>query len=238
MFRCGLCAGPMIPERQKGRVYYRCHTSSCATKTIREDGLEAAIQSTLSSLEITEEQAGALEQAWVHDTCVEDQARRRDALRLNLAAETGRLDRLTNLAIDGTIDPDTFARKKRDLTLSIAALEEDLAGLPDPAAIKADRMAFLELAKSLAWLHIHGTAAEKREIVENAFSNRTVVGRNVDFEPYQWLQPDRLTQGVLSGALCRDTYRTGIAEHCHAPLSKLLNIKRKRCNDKNSPMRA
>ncbi|CAN0588661.1 unnamed protein product, partial [Ectocarpus sp. 12 AP-2014] len=31
LFRCGLCAGPMIPERQKGWVYYRCQTTGCAT---------------------------------------------------------------------------------------------------------------------------------------------------------------------------------------------------------------
>ncbi|MBV6635207.1 MAG: recombinase family protein [Mameliella sp.] len=208
LFRCGVCAGPMIPERQKGRVYYRCHTSSCATKTIREDGLEAAIQSTLSSLEITEEQARALEHAWARDSCAEEQARRREALKLQLASETGRLDRLTNLAIDGTIDLDTFGSKKRDLSLSIAAIEEDLAGLPDPAAIEANRMAFLELAKSLALLHIRGTEAEKREIVENAFSNRKVTGRNVELEPYSWLHPGQHARGVLSGAHSRDTYRT------------------------------
>ncbi len=208
LFRCGLCAGPMIPERQKGRVYYRCHTSSCATKTVREDGLEAAIQSTLSGLEITDAQARALEHAWAEDSCAEEQARRREALRLNLASEAGRLDRLTNLAIDGTIDPDTFAHKKRDLALSIAAIEEDLAELPDPAEVEADRMAFLELAKSLAQLHIQGTEAEKREIVENAFSNRKVIGRNVELEPYEWLQSGHPAQGVLSGAHCRDTYRT------------------------------
>ncbi|MDU8914238.1 zinc ribbon domain-containing protein, partial [Aestuariicoccus sp. MJ-SS9] len=120
----------MIPERQKGRVYYRCHAVSCATKTIREDQLESAIQSKLSSLEITEEHATALEQAWSNDPCMVEHAQRSEALKLQHANEQGRLDRLINLAIDGTIDPDTFGKKKRELTLSIAALEEELARQP------------------------------------------------------------------------------------------------------------
>ncbi|MCP4182476.1 MAG: recombinase family protein, partial [Hyphomicrobiales bacterium] len=36
LFRCGLCQSAMIPEKQKGYIYYRCQTKECLTKTIRE----------------------------------------------------------------------------------------------------------------------------------------------------------------------------------------------------------
>ncbi len=32
MFRCSLCGRFLIGERQKGHVYYRCHTSKCPTR--------------------------------------------------------------------------------------------------------------------------------------------------------------------------------------------------------------
>lgn len=61
LFRCGLCDGPMSPELQKGRVYYRCQTRTCPTRTIREDRLEAIITDALRRLEITPTEAARLE---------------------------------------------------------------------------------------------------------------------------------------------------------------------------------
>lgn len=44
LFRCGHCTGPMVPELQKGHVYYRCTKPGCPTKTVREEIIEAAIE--------------------------------------------------------------------------------------------------------------------------------------------------------------------------------------------------
>ena len=52
IFRCGLCAKPMVPEMQKGLVYYRCKPKACPTKTVREDALEAAIVQELKQLQL------------------------------------------------------------------------------------------------------------------------------------------------------------------------------------------
>ncbi|MDU8914022.1 hypothetical protein RXV88_22480, partial [Aestuariicoccus sp. MJ-SS9] len=120
---------------------------------------------------------------------------------------------------------DTFGKKKRELTLSIAALEEELARQPDPAEIEANRMRFLELAKCLAQLHLQGTEAEKREIVENAFSNRTVVGKAVELKPHQWLQLRQTTPCVFYGAHYRNTYRTQGDNGGLQSLAKLLDIR-------------
>ena len=57
LFRYGLCDGPMSPERQKGHVYYRCQTPDCATKTVREDRIDEAVQERLGSLQMSEKQA-------------------------------------------------------------------------------------------------------------------------------------------------------------------------------------
>ncbi|SDL26284.1 recombinase family protein [Aliiruegeria lutimaris] len=218
LFRCGLCDGPMSPELQKGRVYYRCQTRSCPTRTIREDRLEAIITDALRRLEITSKEAERLELSWEAEHGIEEQNSMRTALRLRIEKEEQRLARLTDLLLDGVIATSDYHKRKRDLEIAIAAGKEELTNLPDPAQIEAERMGFLELMKNLAGLHIRATDAEKREIVENAFSNRQVSENHVGLEPYDWLRIGETCSPVLSGAPCRDTSRTGPG------LQSLLNL--------------
>ena len=49
MIAC-LCGYRLIGERQKGRVYYRCHTESCAMPGIREDRIDTAVIAKLQTL--------------------------------------------------------------------------------------------------------------------------------------------------------------------------------------------
>ncbi|MCB1357961.1 MAG: recombinase family protein [Maritimibacter sp.] len=212
LFRCALCDGPMTPELQKGRVYYRCQTRACPTTTIREDRLDAIIVDALRRLEITPDQAERMKRSWVNDHGAEEQASMRTTLRLRIEKEEQRLTRLTDLLLDSVIDAPAYHERKRELELSIAAGKEQLARLPDPAQIEAGRIAYLELMKNLAGLHIRATDAEKREIVENAFSNRKVSENRVELEPSEWLRIDEAAWPVLCGAPHRDTSRTPFRE--------------------------
>lgn len=212
LFRCGHCDGPMTPERQKGRVYYRCHTGDCATTTAREDRLEAEIVETLLHIQISPDQAKTMKDAWAADKCAAEQNERRSNINLQMAKDTGRLDRLLDLFVDGAIDEGIYNTKKRSLEISIAARNEELSGIPNTTQIEQDRMEFLELMKSLAGLYLLGSHAEKREIVENAFSNRKVVEKQIDLEPYDWLQPGKMDLPVFFGAHYRDTSRTFASE--------------------------
>ncbi|MEW9921340.1 recombinase family protein [Marimonas sp. MJW-29] len=209
LFRCGLCQGPMSPERQKGRVYYRCQTRECPTKTIREDRLEAEILSALQSLEMTAEAAERLSKAWAAEENSGQLEAQRRAIELQIAAEEQRLDRLTDLLIDGTIDKSLFDTRKQRLEIDLAASREKLRSLPNPEQAARNRMQFLELMKNLTGLHIGAQDAEKREIVENAFSNRTVVQNRVELEPCDWLKVVKSGMCVFDGGLDRDTSRTG-----------------------------
>ncbi|WP_424970631.1 recombinase family protein [Dinoroseobacter sp. S76] len=208
LFRCGLCDGPMSPELQKGRVYYRCQVKSCATKTIREDVLEAQVARRLTSLIIDEAEANRLEVAWCERQSEVDHAEAIKSLELRVADETTRLARLTDLLIDGTIDKDAYQLRERDGKLRLAELQKELATLPDPAAETAKHMQFLELMKSLAELYILAERDEKRAIVQNCFSNRTVSPKDVCLEPYDWLQRGKIAYPVLVGAHLRDADRT------------------------------
>lgn len=222
LFRCGLCSGPMSPERQKGNVYYRCQVRECPTKTIREDCIEAQVVDCLRRLEITPARSSRLAASWLRKDCMAEVVGRAEALKLRLSSEEARLNRLADLLIDGEIDATFYHSKRIELELSITNLRQELRNLPDPAAILHERRMFLELMKNLAGLHTSGTAAEKREIVENAFSNRIIVGKNVDLQPREWLQAADLTRPVFNGGPSRYTSRTSSVSKDEDPEKKSL----------------
>ena len=94
LFRCGLCNRPMVPELQKGRVYYRCKGKECPTKTIREDALQTAILNELHQLELSA-QAKAAASEPIDAASLASVDEQRAALALQIADEERRLDRLT-----------------------------------------------------------------------------------------------------------------------------------------------
>jgi site-specific DNA recombinase len=208
LFRCGLCDGPMIPELQKGHVYYRCHTPQCETKTIREEAVEALIQDNLSGLQISEAFAEQLIADWHPEEAVAKVAAEQSALRLQIADDEIRLQRLTDLLIDGTLDNDTYHKRRRAIQFRLTATREQAVKPPDLSQLEEDRRRFLELMKSLAQLHKTAKPNEKRILVENCYSNRRVTGKNVELEPYHWLQRDRNSLGVFYGGPERDANRT------------------------------
>lgn len=56
LFHCGHCGNGMIPERQKGHVYYRCQVKNCPSNCIREERLEHAVHVSLKRVRMTDEQ--------------------------------------------------------------------------------------------------------------------------------------------------------------------------------------
>jgi len=197
LFRCGLCAGPMSPELQKRRCYYRCQRPGCPTATIREDRLEDAITYRLRQLQIAPEEATRLELAWRSQEVESNTEEKATALRLQIADEETRLDRLTDLLVDRTIDNEVYRDRQRTGRLRLAELRDQLAELPDAVKIAERRRDFLELMKTLCLIYEMADPPEKREIVENAFSNRAVAGKYVDLQPYKWLEEHKSASSVL-----------------------------------------
>ncbi|MCK0103227.1 recombinase family protein [Pseudohalocynthiibacter sp. F2068] len=194
LFRCGLCDGPMSPERQKGWVYYRCQKPECATKTVREDAIDQAVQAALGLLELCEAQAEKLRNdwlAWIESNQRETHIR---SIELRLDHTRERLSRLTDLLIDGTIGKADFNDRKRTLALELAQLEENRKDA-DRNHLSIEQMEiFIELMKNLSRLHISAEPAEKRSLVKNCFSNRTVVGKEPCLKPHSWLQSQEFSE--------------------------------------------
>jgi len=207
VFRCGLCDNPMVPEKQKGHVYYRCKRKSCPTKTVREEVLETAVVSELEQLQLTACAAKKVVEAKVPDTIatLEEQ---RTATSLQIADEERRLDRLEDLLIDGALGKEAFNRKRHTIQLRLMELRNRLTTMPDCAAAEAYQEQLAELRKSLALLYENANRAEKRMIIENVWPNRTVSGKMPGFKPYSWVTKVENDVTLLLGAQERDRDRT------------------------------
>lgn len=208
LFRCGKCGGPMIPELQKGHVYYRCHQRDCVTKSVREEELEAHTRVCLERVRFSEDdlaraEARIGEMVTTRQSVVVD-----DGMELQLAGVRDRLERLTDALIDRLIDKETFERRRANLVMEEAALRERQASNEDLARTVGQMRRIIELVKSLANAYYYGNPYEKRQIVKFATSNRTVIGKNVYLEPSDWLQRVENAVGILSCADTPATYRT------------------------------
>lgn len=205
LFMCQHCKLTMVPEYQKGHVYYRCHSSGCLTKTVREELIEEAIEKVLARVSIRHEDIETLTtsiESWLVEQTDTTALTTYDMQREQLDK---RLERLTDALIDHLIDTDTFNTRKQTLVLEQLALDElktkTLESRPSPQKTRK----FLELVNSLYATYKIATKSEKREIVKLATSNRMVSGKNVLIEPSNWLQVAQDALGVL---LCADDRST------------------------------
>lgn len=211
LFRCGLCGNPMSPEKQKGRVYYRCHERDCKTKTIREDLLENHIFGTLKKLELSNVNAEKLARKWNEQLHNLQQKDIKKSLILQIDATRQAMGRAADLLIAGTLDNETYLAKKQETSLQLIDLEKQLRELPNPEQIREDNKNFLELLKNLAGLYKMLKPFEKRAMVKNTFSNRLVIGKKPVIEPYNWVTDAECYHSVSYGAPHRDTDRTNIS---------------------------
>jgi len=212
LFRCGLCDGPMSPEKQKGIVYYRCQRPECETKTVREDVLSEQISKTLKEYVIPQDASHEFVGPW-QNQAHDGKFKSGDGcafVTLNkcLEEEKQKQDRLTDLLLKGVIDEQTYRDKNLELKLTQRELQEELNKIPDPEEIKNDNAQYLELMKNVDRLYENLPPEEKRVFLENAFSNRTVIGKSVYFEPHLWLENAVTYGGVPSGDPHRYTDRT------------------------------
>ncbi|AXI40709.1 recombinase family protein [Sulfitobacter sp. SK011] len=214
LFVCAACSNKLIAERQKGHVYYRCHTNGCVTQCIREEIIEREVQYGFEQISFSKPNFERLKgniTTWFED-------RRHafgtsNALTLRKSEIKARIGTLTDALIDRLIDKEAFAERKQHLLIECQKIDDQLEKMNDLTA-EADKLAkFLELVKSLAELYQIANPSEKRLIVELATSNRLVDGKNVALQPSNWLLTVDMAVTVLCGGDYRDTDRTPTQVH-------------------------
>jgi len=211
LLSCHGCRFSLIGERQKGHVYYRCHTRECPTATVREEAVEEAMEQVFRTLEFTEKEKEYLAQRIGH---LGEESKRKEetqgnALTLLLAQIHDRLTKLTDAYLDGVLEKELLIQRKTALLMEKRDLEERIAQVRVGTQALSHRLAeYLELAGSVYQSYKTALPEEKRDLVRIVTSNRTVLARNVDImlaEPFRRMA-DR-TKTSNCGAY-RDTPRT------------------------------
>jgi DNA invertase Pin-like site-specific DNA recombinase len=209
LFKCAHCAFAMIPERQKGRVYYRCHTPDCPTKGIREDAIETAAMAFFNRNQVARRKFTELEtvlELWCENR--REKQRETETVRMQLGQLDARKEKLTDALIDGLIDKDAYQSRTEKLLFEQRRLQEKLQDPVDPDAEKERLRKFLEQVKSLTPLYDSAKPHEKRNIVRWATSNRSVAEKSITFEPSNWLEAAQFVLAAPYGEGQRPTLRT------------------------------
>lgn len=111
LFACANCLRAMIPERQKGYVYYRCQNSQCPSNCIREELLETAVGEILQKFKLSDEHISTITQEvekWGSSNTIGQDIQ---TYRLQLRNLESRLERLTDALIDQLIDKTSFQQR-------------------------------------------------------------------------------------------------------------------------------
>lgn len=211
MLQCTSCHHNLTGELQKGNVYYRCHTRTCARVSVRQECIDVAVDQ-------------AIQRLWMHPNEYEyleaefrdfegDRESRIDELRQSIELQMknvdARIERITDAWIDRIIDKDAYESRREAAFKERLQLREQLGNLGsgnDPATIQAEK--FFELLKTLSYKANSANAEEKRDLLKEATSNLQMDGKNLVFNWQNPFQVVAFRHENANGAPFRDTCRT------------------------------
>ncbi|UPT68018.1 MAG: recombinase family protein [Sphingobacteriales bacterium JAD_PAG50586_3] len=150
--KCGLCHYSLIGERQKGHVYYRCHTKHCIMKTIREDAVSRTLLNAFEYVEFYPQEIKNLSELMLEIR--EDWASQKADLLKSISLQRNntqtRLARLTDLLVEDTITKETYNQKKEEILSELLLMkerEDEITAQKETILTRVDN--FLELVKRL-----------------------------------------------------------------------------------------
>lgn len=214
LLTCGVCGKPLIGERQKGHVYYRCHNRDGHRTSVRSEAVDNAIGKTLRPVQLADwefnEFNAELDRQLLDYGTIRQDAEQ--ALELNVRRCRDRLDRLTDVYVDGQLDAEIFKERRETLLIELSGFEQKLSRTNvDTDRLRQAGTEFLEQARSAHSTYVMAVPHEQREFLKTASSNRTVSGKKIEIElrtPYLELaNRPRFTSSDLE----RDSFRTIVA---------------------------
>ncbi|MEM9358181.1 MAG: recombinase family protein [Pseudomonadota bacterium] len=208
LFRCALCDRAMIGEKQKGRVYYRCHTSGCASPTLREDTIDAHARSYLQQFSLSKKDTKTLKTVLSSRIRQHIQRSPNYTATIELKKTKERLSRLTDMSLDGLIDDETYVNKRAELCAAQSKWQELAQHHRSADWYLKNFDELLEKTNMLRQMFETSTLEQCRDILIFASSNRTVGRENLIIEPPKWHMELKSLVCALSSAPDTPSSRT------------------------------
>lgn len=177
LFQCSGCEHALTGERQKGFVYYRCHTRKCKGVSVREEVLDTALSSRLRVLQLPKELEPALRQ---HLPQSEEEWELENkkvlaTLQAGLSTDKARLTRLTDALIDRLIERKTYDDRAIVLKRTINVATQEIRNIKEKqATIQKTIEDFFELWKTVYSTYKVGDSIDRRDLLLTITSNRRV----------------------------------------------------------------
>ena len=187
--RCATCNYSLIAERQKGYVYYRCHNrpfktpAVCPPTSIREEQLDESVLNILATIQLSEEEFRAGREYLLERSkqSEEQNVAMNNALKLQRDQVIGRISKLTDLLMDGTITKPMFHSKHQALLLEQTAIERQIEDLNNGGSRHLKQLEVaVELAKDASVLYQKASVENKRKLLKILLSNVSTTGKNVE----------------------------------------------------------
>jgi hypothetical protein len=186
---CASCGYSLIAERKKGHVYYRCHNRPfknppvCPSTSVREESIDQAIINCLADVDLSDAEV-ALAHTVLGKKRTELERERAaviQAQQLQLKHVEGRLAKLMDLLVDGTVDKTLFNEKQNALLVERVRIQGMLAESRQGSTRVLEALEkTVELAKSPTMLYKAASSEKRRELVKTLLSNLRVSGKNID----------------------------------------------------------
>jgi DNA invertase Pin-like site-specific DNA recombinase len=185
MITCTHCKYSLIGETRKGHVYYRCHSRTCPTVSIREEVAEATILAHLTPLGLSAAEAAEMKERAISMRADTEKNRENQTRAVNLRMEvtSGRLARLMDVYLDGAVDRQVFEEKKLALLTERKGLEEERDRIARGEKALVDRLLeYLGQLETLSASYEMANPIEKRKLVKTTTSDLCGDGKNLCVE--------------------------------------------------------
>lgn len=181
LVKCARCGRSLSGERQKGHIYYRCHSIDCPGVSVREDRLDNVVRAGLGQLRLDDRDIGDFRDVLEEEIAREDASAgaRIEEITRDLAAVEQRIEHLTDAVLDGTIDKTTYDDRKAALLARKIELRERQEQTGSTFwRLMAERF---ELGFAAQQSYKMGNDDEKREILKSVSSNLVMDGKQPVF---------------------------------------------------------
>jgi site-specific DNA recombinase len=181
---CKGCGYSLIGERQKGHVYYRCHSHECPMKGIREEAVALVVERSLRKLQFSagEKEYFAVAIQRLKANWFQEKEKQLGNLNVKLQQVAERLTRLTDVYLDQALERDLYEERKTALLFERRAIEDQLRDFKtNKKSIPDELQKFVELAGDAYSLYQTAIPEKKRRLLKIVTSNLTADQETLDF---------------------------------------------------------